>query len=187
MAGIEREDDSPTPTEATMDNKEGQEGNGPPMAPREKRSGPPVFPEERILVSAWPDPTLDSLGHDPRSVYVEKFWLSILGPSSLLLLRRLALKLEASPGGFEVDPVAWAFELGLGMRGGKNGPFWRSIERTSRFNATYRQGDRLLVRRKLAPLNLHQVDKLPPHLQVAHQKWTEQQLTEHRTARGDAA
>lgn len=157
----------------------------PPMARQEK--DPPVFPEERILVSVWPDPTLDSLGHDPRSIYVEQFWLSILGPSSLLLLRRLASRLEASPDGFEVDPVAWAFELGLGMRGGKNGPFWRSIERTSRFNATHRQGDRLLVRRKLPPLTLHQVEKLPPHLQRAHRAWAERQLAEHQSTRGDAA
>lgn len=163
----------------------GEDSKTPPMARSEK--APPVFPEERILVSAWPDPTLDSLGHDPRSTYVEQFWLSILGPSSLLLLRRLASRLEASPGGFEVDPVAWAFELGLGMRGGKNGPFWRSIERTSRFNATHRQGDRLLVRRKLPPLTLHQVDKLPPHLQRAHHTWAERQLAQHQNSRGDAA
>ena len=187
MARSEQVDGSSTADEATTGGPDGPGGELPPMAPGAKRSGPPVFPEERIMVSAWPDPTLDSLGHDPRSVYVEKFWLSILGPSSLLLLRRLALKLEAEPGGFEIDPVAWAFELGLGMRGGKNGPFWRSIERTSRFNATYRQGDRLLVRRKLAPLNLHQIDKLPPHLQIAHRKWAEQQLIEHRSPQGDAA
>ena len=187
MAGNERVDDSSPSEKAVAGNPATPGRGGPPMAPGRQGAGPPVFPEERILVSAWPDPTLDTLGHDPRSVYVEKFWLSILGPSSLLLLRRLALRLEASPGGFEIDPVAWAFELGLGMRGGKNGPFWRSIERTTRFNATYRQGDRLLVRRKLAPLNLHQVDKLPPHLQAAHRTWAEQQLSQHRSTRGDAA
>ncbi|MFV0526368.1 MAG: hypothetical protein ACK5RL_17935 [Acidimicrobiales bacterium] len=51
----------------------------------------------QLLVRPWPDPVLDEMGHDPRSAYVEQFWLSILGPSAVLLLRRLARGLERSP------------------------------------------------------------------------------------------
>ena len=161
-------------------NPEDPEGDGPgPLAPMSAERGAravPVFPETRLEVRPWIDQTLDQLGHDPRSLYVERYWVSILGPTSTLLLRRLAAGLEIKPDGFELDPVAWAFELGLGMRGGKNGPFWRAVDRCCRFNACHRQGEILLVRRKLAPLTLRQVQKLPPHLERAHHQWTQKQL-----------
>src|SRR3974377_617260 len=49
---------------------------------------------------AWEDRALEVVGFDPRSLYVETFWLPILGPSAILLLRRLADRLEAAPSGF---------------------------------------------------------------------------------------
>lgn len=136
----------------------------------------PSFPVERLQVRPLVDPVLDSLGHDPRSPYVERYWLSILGPSSTLLLRRLAAALEAEPEGFSFDPLEWALELGLGARGGKNGPFWRSIDRACRFGMAQRNGEVLAVRRRLPPLTARQVDRLPSHLQRAHQQWSEGQL-----------
>src|SRR4051794_26631584 len=50
-------------------------------------------------IRPWADPVIDAVGHDPRSHYVEEFWLSILGPSTVWLLRRMAAGLEANPGG----------------------------------------------------------------------------------------
>ncbi len=35
-----------------------------------------------LTITPWPDPLLDTLGHDPRSLYVETFWLPTLGPTS---------------------------------------------------------------------------------------------------------
>lgn len=43
----------------------------------------PVFPIPTIAVEAWSDPVIDQLGHDPRSAYVERFWLPVLGPSGV--------------------------------------------------------------------------------------------------------
>lgn len=140
----------------------------------------PVFPEQRLRVRAWADPVLDNLGHDPRSAYVEQYWLSILGPSATLLLRRLAGALEAKPDGFELDPQQWALELGLGARGGKHGPFWRSIDRACRFGTAQRNGELLAVRRRLPPLTARQVDRLPDHLRRAHEIWTSRQLERPR-------
>ena len=37
----------------------------------------------RLRVEPWADPVVDHLGHDPRSAYVEQFWLPILGPLSM--------------------------------------------------------------------------------------------------------
>lgn len=36
-----------------------------------------------LAIRPWPDPVIDTLGHDPRSLYVERFWLPTLGPPSL--------------------------------------------------------------------------------------------------------
>ena len=36
-----------------------------------------------LLIKPWNDPVVDTLGHDPRSRYVETFWLPTLGPPSV--------------------------------------------------------------------------------------------------------
>jgi hypothetical protein len=35
-----------------------------------------------LTIVPWPEPMIDTLGHDPRSLYVETFWLPILGPTT---------------------------------------------------------------------------------------------------------
>ncbi len=60
-------------------------------------------PVSVLSILPWPDGVIDALGHDPRSLYVERFWLGILGPSTTWLLRHLASGLDASPGGFDLD------------------------------------------------------------------------------------
>ena len=42
-----------------------------------------------ITVRPWIDPVVDDDGFDPRSRYVEVFWLGVLGPTATWLLRRL--------------------------------------------------------------------------------------------------
>ncbi len=148
---------------------------GPSGPPPGTRRADPVFPEDRLLVRSWHDPVLDNLGHDPRSPYVEQFWLAVLGPSCLFLIRRLAARLERDPDGFELDPLEWARELGLGMKGGKHGPFWRAVERTCRFQVAQRNGELLVVRRRMAPLTARQVKRLPAGLRNAHQVWLDGQ------------
>jgi hypothetical protein len=139
-----------------------------------------VFPESCLRVRPWVDPVVDHLGHDPRSSYVEQYWLSILGPSATWLVRRLVNHLDNDPDGYDLDPTAWALALGLGARGGKHGPFWRAVERACRFGATHRSGDALLVRRRLPPLTAGQVNRLPDQLHRAHDAWIEQQLERPR-------
>ncbi|MCJ7438215.1 MAG: EAL domain-containing protein, partial [Acidimicrobiia bacterium] len=34
-----------------------------------------------LTICPWPDAVLDTVGHDPRSLYVETFWLPTLGPT----------------------------------------------------------------------------------------------------------
>lgn len=37
-----------------------------------------------LHVRPWADTVVDRLGHDPRSAYVEAFWLGILGPLTMV-------------------------------------------------------------------------------------------------------
>jgi hypothetical protein len=39
-------------------------------------------PIDHLRISPWHDPVVDAIGHDPRSNYVERFWLSLLGPAN---------------------------------------------------------------------------------------------------------
>ena len=75
-----------------------------------------------IRVMPWPDPVLDAIGHDPRSWYVETFWLPTLGPTALLLLRHLADRFEDNPKGIDLPVADTAAALGLGPREGQQSP-----------------------------------------------------------------
>jgi hypothetical protein len=131
-------------------------------------------------VTAWPDQVLDKLGHDPRSVYVERFWLPILGPSCLLLIRRLAAELERDPEGVDIETASLAREMGIGMKGGRHGPLWRAVERACRFGGARRNGERLAVRRRLPPLTARQIERLPESLRAAHDAWSQERLQHSR-------
>jgi hypothetical protein len=38
-----------------------------------------------LTIRPWPDALIDTLGYDPRSRYVETFWLPTLGPPSIAI------------------------------------------------------------------------------------------------------
>lgn len=134
----------------------------------------PSFPTDRITVRPWADPVIDALGHDPRSSYVETFWLGTLGPSTTWLLRRLATGLDISPEGFDLDLPAVAAQLGLGEKPGPHSPFVRALGRLVRFSLAQPAGERELhVRRKVPPLTLRQVERLPEELQAEHRRLQE--------------
>ena len=59
------------------------------------------FPIGELTVRPWPDSVIDQVGHDPRSSYVERFWLGVLGPSTLRLC------VELSPGLSPILGSAW--------------------------------------------------------------------------------
>ena len=132
-----------------------------------------------LTICPWPDPVLDTVGHDPRSLYVETFWLPTLGPTALLLLRHLATKFEARPGPVEL-PVATASQaLGLGERAGHSSPVVRSLARLETFELACSDGhETVAVRRNLPPANRRHIRRLPPSLQAAHAEWAQARLAE---------
>lgn len=130
------------------------------------------FPLDSLRITRWDDPVVEAVGHDLRSAYVERFWLALLGPSTTLLIRRLAGELEAHPEGFDLPLEDTAHAIGLGLRGGLSGPFYRALARTGQFHITRATGPtELAVRTKLQTLTRHQVDRLPPTVQEEHAAW----------------
>ncbi|MEM7140365.1 MAG: hypothetical protein AAF548_04970 [Actinomycetota bacterium] len=127
---------------------------------------------DQVYVQAWDDPLIDGLGHDPRSTYVEQFWLGILGPSTIWLLRHCVHELDRSPGGFVLDLAETAGALGLGHKGGRNSALARSMTRACRFGAARPRGvGELEIRRRLPPLNRGQLSRLPDVLQRRHDRF----------------
>ncbi len=138
-----------------------------------------TFTTDTLRVTPWADGVIDALGFDPRSPYVERFWLGILGPSTTWLLRRVAAGFDRDPDGFELDLAETARSLGLGDRGGRHSPFLRSVNRTIQFGMALSTGPgELAVRRRVPPLARRQVERLSPALQDAHRRWQEAQLAE---------
>src|SRR5581483_5048039 len=76
----------------------------PPAAPAHQRAQEAPM-DETIRILPWHDPVIDTLGHDPRARYPERFWLPTLGPSALFLIRHLADRFDEEPAGFELGLV----------------------------------------------------------------------------------
>lgn len=126
---------------------------------------------EQVRITSWVDHFVECVGYDLRSEYVETFWLGILGPTTTLLLRRLAAELELSPGGFVLHLEDASRELGLGYRRGRNAPLRRALERAVTFGAARHlpgsEAD-IAVRRKLAPVPPRQLARLPEAFRARH-------------------
>ena len=129
----------------------------------------PLAARPALRVTVWNAAGLEAAGHDPRSAYVERFWLPILGPSTVLLLRYLAAALDAAPGGFLLDLEETARALGLGVREGPHAPLARALRRAADFAmASEPEPGHLAVRRRMPSLSTRQVARLPASLQAAH-------------------
>lgn len=132
----------------------------------------PDLTNPTITVESWIDPVVDALGHPTRSTYVEKFWLSVLGPSTTWLVRLVDSRLEAAGGPVSLDLEATAGALGLGRARGRHSPLVRSLHRAAQFGLA-REGltADVAVRRTIPPLTRVQIDRLPPSLRAEHDRW----------------
>ena len=101
----------------------------------------PIEPEplpRTVRVAPWIDPVVDRRGHDPRSAYVEQFWLGVLGPTATWLLRRLVAGFDHRPDGYELDVTATARSLGLSVAKGTASPFSKALTRCVMFGLVQR-------------------------------------------------
>lgn len=132
---------------------------------------------DTLHLSAWADPLVDRLGHDPRSTYVEQYWLGILGPSTVWFLRHCASRLDSHPDGVDISLPHVAALLGLGHRGGRNSPMARAVARACRFGAARMAGSEAIqARRRIPPLTRHQIERLPLVVQQHHHEYLQAEL-----------
>lgn len=132
---------------------------------------PIVDPTTSLWVSQWHDDTIGEIGHDPKSAYVERFWLGILGPSATWLLRSISYGFDSAPEGFDLAPGEMARVLGLGDRTGRHSPFLRSISRLCQFELAHRRGGSLVVRPVVPWVEPRMVARMPHQLQREHALW----------------
>lgn len=126
----------------------------------------------KVRVTPWVDPVVDRRGHDPRSGYVELFWLGVLGPTATWLLRRLVAGFDDHPDGYELDVAATARALGLSVSKGTASPFAKAVKRCVMFGVAHDVSDGWAVRRRLPVISQRHLARLPEDLQAAHTRWT---------------
>lgn len=144
----------------------------------------PDLSSPTLTVVPWADPVIDVMGHDPRSTYVERFWLAVLGPSTTWLVRHLSHRFEADPDGFTLHLAETASVLGLGHSEGRHSPLVRALHRSCQFGAARPAPDgALAVRRHMPPLTRRQVERLPAAVRAEHEAW---RLVERDAATLDA-
>ncbi len=115
---------------------------------------------------------------DPRSHYCETFWLPILGPSTLWLMRKVAERFDAEPDGFSLDLTEMSQALGIASKGGRNNPFHRSINRVVSFKMGVTIDEQTIaIRRRMPPLHSGQVRRLPTRLANLHNDTVRAHLT----------
>ena len=132
-----------------------------------------VAGHDPLMVVPLRDPVVEAVGHDPRSGYVESFWLPILGPSAVMAARHLSAQLEDSPEGVTVSLAELARQLGLGAGTGRNAPLIKSLARLTVFGLARSEGDVYALRLAFPPLARRHLRRLAPQLVEAHRLLTE--------------
>lgn len=127
-----------------------------------------------LEIRPWKDPLVDRAGYDPRSSYVEQFWLPVLGPSTIWLLRRFASYLDDAPSGVVLETAELARQLGIGDRSGQSSPFARTVKRCVDFEMARWELSVLAVRRHLPPLAERHLRRLPEEMRLRHERLSRQ-------------
>jgi hypothetical protein len=127
------------------------------------------MPPLLMHVTVWRDQSVEERGYEASSLFVELFWLPVLGPSAIVLFRRLNLLLKSRPEGIVLEMDVLARELGLGTATTKHSPLRRAISRLVRFGLAERSASgQIAVRRAAGPLPQHLLNGLDSVLQEAH-------------------
>lgn len=132
-----------------------------------------------VEVRPWRDPVIDHCGFDARHVYVETYWLPILGPSAVLAVRRIADWLDGQSAGVSIDLVEFGASLGIGTGTGRHTQINRTLGRLVDFGLARIAGDHLEVHTTLPPVPLRLRRRLPLSLLDA--------LTDHERSCLDSA
>jgi hypothetical protein len=129
---------------------------------------------EQFSVRRWHDPIVEACGFPVNSIYTETVLLPILGPSSVLCLRRLGAWATVNPDGTLVDTRQLAGDLGLGDGMARNSPIARTLNRLCQFGMAYWHEEELSVRTAVAPLPERQLHRLSAPILELHRSLVRQ-------------
>ena len=117
-----------------------------------------------------PSPQVHHMGLQLDEPYVERCWTPILGPTAVLLLRRLpVLWLQSPTIGVRVDELAAS--LGVGRADGKTSPLMRAIGRLVHMRFAVSSGDREIdVYTEVRPLGSRQLARVPDGVRLLHER-----------------
>lgn len=128
----------------------------------------PVATPERFALRSWADPVVEARGFPVTSIYTEAVLLPILGPSTVLCLRRLGSLAAARPDGTEVDTARLARDLGLGDGLGRHSQITKTLARLCQFEMARWSSAELHVRTAVAPVPERHLRRLSPELVKLH-------------------
>jgi len=123
---------------------------------------------ERFVLRPWTDPAVEARGFPVSSMYTEAVLLPILGPSSVLCLRRLGSLAAARPEGTEVDSAQLARDLGLGESLARHSQITRTLGRLCGFGMARWSDVTPEVRTAVAPVPERHLRRLSPELVGLH-------------------
>ena len=106
----------------------------------------------RRLVETQVEGSVEGCRYDARHVYVETYWLPVLGPSAVLALRRVAEWLDQNPTGVDINLVDFGASLGVGTGTGRNTQINRTLARLVDFRLARIHDEHLEVATTLGPL-----------------------------------
>ncbi|MGH9030535.1 MAG: hypothetical protein ACRDZV_00270 [Acidimicrobiia bacterium] len=140
-----------------------------------------------VHAAGHPVPAVHRAGFSLDHPYVERCWAPILGPSSILLLRRMPdLWKQAPTVAVPLDELARS--LGLGAGTGRNSPMWRTLERVVTFRFAAWSGERELdVYTEVPPLSPRHLDRVPESTRTRHEELLGAHLDGLAAATGTAA
>ena len=125
----------------------------------------------QATIRPWIDPVVDQRGHDPRSTYVERYWLGVIGPTATWIMRRFAECFDAQPDGFVLDLDHTATSMGLSFTRGAASPFGKALHRCVMFGIAQPTSDGFTVRRRLPSVAQRHLRRLPDDVQAEHAEW----------------
>jgi hypothetical protein len=129
-----------------------------------------------LRVVRWTGSSVGADGHDARARYVEQFWLPVLGPTAIWMIRRLADRFDDEPDGFDLDLDELALCLGLGPTASRYSPVRRAVARCVRFGIARSDGQTLAVLERLPTVSSRHLIRLPIPLQERHRAWMEEHV-----------
>lgn len=141
-------------------------------------------PPTSLDIHPVPHPSLEvhRAGFPLEHPYVEQCWTPILGPSSVLLLRRAAYLWRAQTPA-QVDPQDLARQIGIGYAGGLQSTLSRTVQRLVRFRfAEWSDQTSLGIYSEARPLQGRELRRLPDWCARQHEVLLTRHLDELQAA-----